>query len=185
MTSRVIAIPLSSMTSSDTIFEAGAAPAYPSPEPAAIPATNVPWPRPSPAELPGSDVMLTCATTRPPKSARPASMPESTTAIVGVAAEDPPAQNCCTPETNGQRCLFERPPARTTGESYVIESTWPLRASARIWLPVRRAATPLMERYCFRTLAFVLSKLAICFASQPEGRSAPTRITSKLALGVA
>jgi hypothetical protein len=34
-------------------------------------------------------------------------------------------------------------------------------------------------------LAFVLSKLAICFASQPEGRSAPTRITSKVALGVA
>jgi hypothetical protein len=71
-------------------------------------------------------------------------MPESTTAIVGVAAEVPLAQNFWTPVTKGQRCLFERP-ARVTGASYVIDWTWPLRSSVRIWLPVRRAATPLIE----------------------------------------
>jgi hypothetical protein len=43
--------------------------------------------------------MFTSATTRPPKSGREASMPESTTAIVGVATEVPFAQNFWTPET--------------------------------------------------------------------------------------
>ena len=38
-------------------------------------------------------------------------MPESTTAIVGVAAEVPLTQNFWAPETKGQRCLFERLPA--------------------------------------------------------------------------
>src|SRR2546423_15150856 len=49
-----------------------------------MPATNVPWPRPSPGELLGSELRFTLASTRLPKSARPGSMPESTTAIVGT-----------------------------------------------------------------------------------------------------
>src|SRR5919197_1315247 len=48
-------------------------------------ATNVPWPRPSPGELGVSDVSVSWCTTRPPKSIRPAWIPESTIAIVGTA----------------------------------------------------------------------------------------------------
>src|SRR6476659_7669595 len=64
----------------------GAAPACLAAAPAARPATKVPWPRPSPAELPASEVMFTCARTRPAKSLLFASMPESTKAIDGVPA---------------------------------------------------------------------------------------------------
>ena len=80
-------MPLSSMTSSETRFAAGAAPAYPGALPAAMPATNVPWPRPSPGEF-GWSCVITCSPiTREPlsKSARFLSIPESTIAIVGVA----------------------------------------------------------------------------------------------------
>src|SRR5438045_1105350 len=45
ITSLVEATPLSSITSIDTSFAFGAAPAYPVAPPAAIPATKVPWPR--------------------------------------------------------------------------------------------------------------------------------------------
>jgi hypothetical protein len=89
--------------------------------------------------------MFTSATTRPPKSGREASMPESTTAIVGVAAEVPFAQNFWTPETKGQRCLFERLPASCTGESVVIAAMPFFETRWRIWAPVRFAATPFTE----------------------------------------
>ena len=72
-------------------------------------------------------------------------MPESTTAIVGVAAEVPFAQNFWTPETKGQRCLFEKLPASCTGESVVIAAMPFFEARWRIWAPVRFAATPFTE----------------------------------------
>src|SRR2546423_9976827 len=83
MTSLVSALPLSSMTRIDTIGAFGAAPAYPVAEPAAIPATKVPWPRPSPIALGVSELRFTWVRTRVPKSARIESTPESTTAIAG------------------------------------------------------------------------------------------------------
>jgi hypothetical protein len=88
MTSLVIAMPLSSMTSIETIGAVGAAPAYPVLEPAAMPATKVPCPRPSPAEFGWRLVIVTCLTTRPPKSVRPAATPLSTIAIAGTFSDD-------------------------------------------------------------------------------------------------
>src|ERR1044072_6552580 len=113
-----------------------------------MPATKVPWPRPSPAELFASDVRLTLATMRPAKSAREASIPESTMAIVGVAADIPFAQNFWTPETKGQRCLLESVPASWIWESVVIAAIPVFCASLTICAPVRLAATPLTEENC-------------------------------------
>src|SRR3954464_7530795 len=64
MMSLVRPMPESSITSIETRFAVGAAPAYPGADPAATPATNVPWPRPSPAELFGSVDRLTEARRR-------------------------------------------------------------------------------------------------------------------------
>ena len=86
ITSLVRAMPWSSITSSETIPAVGAAPAWFGAEPAARPATSVPWPLPSPGELFSSEVMSSCASTRPPKSRRLESMPESTKAIAGVGS---------------------------------------------------------------------------------------------------
>jgi hypothetical protein len=72
------------MTSRETIFAFGAPPTYPDADPARTPATNVPCPRPSPGLFGTRDVIVTCLITRPPKSVRPASTPESTTATVGA-----------------------------------------------------------------------------------------------------
>ena len=60
-------------------------------------------------------------------------MPESTIAIVGVAAEVPLDQNFWTPETNGQRCLFERLPASCIGASVVIAAMPFFWAMRRTW----------------------------------------------------
>src|SRR6266576_2225087 len=80
----------SSITSSETIFALGAPPAAPTADPAAIPATNVPCPRPSPGEFGVVLARFTWAATRLPqsKSARFASIPESTTAIVGACGAE-------------------------------------------------------------------------------------------------
>src|SRR5436190_3235321 len=51
-----------------------------------MPATKVPWPRPSPAAFGLRLVSVTLSTTRLPKSARAASIPESTIAIVDGCA---------------------------------------------------------------------------------------------------
>jgi hypothetical protein len=48
-----------------------------------MPATNVPWPRPSPGEFGRRPVIVTCLTTRPPKSVRVLWTPLSTIAIAG------------------------------------------------------------------------------------------------------
>ena len=87
ITSLVRAIPLSSITSSETMPAVGAAPVYVAFSPAARPATSVPCPKPSPGELFGRSLRLTSARTRLPKSARPASIPESTKAMVGPVPE--------------------------------------------------------------------------------------------------
>ena len=84
MTSLVWAMPLSSITSSETIPAVGAAPVKSGEAPAATPATTVPCPKPSPGELLGRELRFTSASTRPAKSARPESIPESTKAIVGA-----------------------------------------------------------------------------------------------------
>ena len=81
-------------------------------------ATNVPWPRPSPGELFGSDVMVTSARMREPKSDRPFSMPESTIAIVGALAEAGASQRELRPATWGQRCELNA--ESMTGASLVI-----------------------------------------------------------------
>src|SRR5436309_16095602 len=52
--------------------------------PAAAPATTVPCPKRSPGELFGRERRLTSASTRPAKSGRTESIPESTNAIVGA-----------------------------------------------------------------------------------------------------
>ena len=149
MTSLVRAIPWSSITSSETIFAPGAAPVWPARSPAAIPATNVPWPRPSPGELPGSVVRLTSAAIRPANSGRVASMPESTTAIVAAGAPGfaPLAQYFCTPVTYGH-FSFAGGGARAerrTRASGVIAVTCLSAATARICVPVRSTATPSIE----------------------------------------
>ena len=119
MTSLVSAMPWSSMTSIETSFAVGAAPDFPGKLAAAIPATNVPCPRPSPGELPGSELRLTLATTRPANSGREASMPESTTAIVAAGA--PPY--LFTPVTNGHFSLLVDAAESRTRASAVIAVT--------------------------------------------------------------
>ena len=141
MTSLVFAIPWSSITSSETIFAVGAAPPRPPMAPAAIPATNVPWPRPSPDELPGSEVRLTLAAMRPANSGRDASMPESTTAIVAAGAE----VYLVTPATKGHFSLPCERAERRTRESAVIAVTCLSAASVTICAPVRSTATPSIE----------------------------------------
>ena len=53
-----------------------------------MPATNVPCPRPSPSAFGSRFVIVTCLTTRPPKSVRPAATPLSTIAIAGTFSDD-------------------------------------------------------------------------------------------------
>src|SRR6185436_3869978 len=118
MTSLVTAMPLSSMTSIETIGAVGATPAYPSREPAARPATSVPCPRPSPLEFGSRLVMVTLATTRvlqpapvSLKSARHACTPESTTAIAG--GRSVPLQTSAALAALTQAWLLEYPPFAT------------------------------------------------------------------------
>src|ERR671924_1177157 len=112
-----------------------------------MPATKVPCPRPSPGELPGSVVRLTSATTRPPKSGRNASMPESTIAIVaaGAAGLTPVDQYLATPVTYGHFSLLEFA-ERRIGASGVIALTRLSAASVRICPPVSCTARPSIER---------------------------------------
>src|SRR5215217_4323768 len=78
-------------------------------------ATNVPCPRPSPGEFGDSDVSDTCSTTRPPKSGRSASMPESTTAMAGV--DVPPFA-----------AAHDHAAPTTTGHCWTVVKTSPTRA---------------------------------------------------------
>src|SRR5215211_6028807 len=89
--------------------------------------------------------MFTWATTHPPNPGAKRRCPSRRRRVVGVAAELPLAQNFWTPETNGQRCLFERPPANCTGESVVIAEMPMFETRWTIWAPVRFAATPFTE----------------------------------------
>ena len=108
----------------------GAAPESPFSEAAAIPATNVPWPRPSPAELFGSELRLMEAITREPKSSERESIPLSTTAIAGclssVCNDSSLVQLPEAPATYGQSWKFENIglilPLTCVGASGVIES---------------------------------------------------------------
>src|SRR5947208_16517716 len=102
----------------------GAAPAWCGADPAAMLATNVPWPRPSPEEFGVRFVSVTCGNTRAPpsKSARLASIPESTIAIVGAfapAAIEP--QSLALPDSYGQRSSLDGTvPLSLIGASAVI-----------------------------------------------------------------
>src|SRR5215203_4990868 len=89
ITSETYAMPLSSTTSTSTSGALGAAPAKPTFEPAAIPATIVPWPRPSPLDSANERDSLTDALIRPKKSER-FWIPESTIAIAGIEKEARP-----------------------------------------------------------------------------------------------
>src|SRR5438552_496922 len=73
------------MTRIGRMLALGAAPARPGAEPAAMPATNVPWPRSSPLAPGVGELRFTCGYARMPKSTRPGWSPESTIAIVGAA----------------------------------------------------------------------------------------------------
>src|SRR5262249_43729056 len=117
MTSLVVAMPASLITSIETSGAFGAAPVWPCEAPAAMLATKVPCPRPSRGEFRASEVRVTCPITRPPKSGREVSMPESTIAIVGGGCVDLAAvgQNAATPATYGHSCLLEKPVAAATG----------------------------------------------------------------------
>src|SRR6266511_4242423 len=109
ITSLVSATPESSITSIGRILALGAAAVRPKPEPAAIPATRVPWPRPSPGEFGVRLVNVTWGRTREPesKSARFASIPESTIAIVGACGAAA-LQSHAFPDVYGQSCFDQR-----------------------------------------------------------------------------
>src|SRR5581483_5710005 len=105
-------MPASSSTSTETRRAAGAAPAYPGAAPAATPATQVPWPSPSPGEFGAAVAKEVLATTRPARSGRVASMPESTTAIVGIVEEAGRSRedhSCAFPEAEGHSWDDEKP----------------------------------------------------------------------------
>src|SRR5918998_1298337 len=106
--------------------------------------------------------MLTSATTRPPKSLLPASMPESTIAIVGALrpVDRIASQNEFAPRTYGHCWLFEYE-LRWTRVSRVIVNTCCFRASSRMWRPVRLADTPLTVRNCRPRPAFADGAFAI------------------------
>ena len=82
MTSLTRPLPLSSRTSSETMFARGSAPVYDEPPFAAMLATSVPWPRPSPVEFVPAETKFTWVRSLEPNSLR-LWTPESTTAIVG------------------------------------------------------------------------------------------------------
>src|SRR5919106_2173887 len=84
MTSLITALPLSSTTSSETRFDVGDAPAKPPINPAARPATNVPWPYPSPLEFGPAETNDAWWTRRLPVKVCAGSTPESTIAIAGA-----------------------------------------------------------------------------------------------------
>src|ERR671925_201539 len=108
MTSLVIARPWLSMTRIDTMGALGPAPEGRGAAPPATPATNVPWPRPSPNAVGVSELRLTWASTRFPKSGRVVSMPESTIAIAGPCGFDEGAgQRAASPDSYGQSCVEE------------------------------------------------------------------------------
>ena len=83
ITSETYAIPALSITSTSTSGALGARTGVAEPEPAAMPATMVPWPRPSPGDSLLELESLTDATILFPKSSR-FSMPESMIAIPGA-----------------------------------------------------------------------------------------------------
>src|SRR5260221_3905655 len=93
------------MTLTETMGATGDAPARSDAAPAAIPATNVPWPRWSSVDvLPAIVDTLTLAIRRLPKSER-FWTPESTTAMAGVLpayVERSPAQTAALPDSYGQ-----------------------------------------------------------------------------------
>src|SRR5947208_11483369 len=99
------------MTSIGRIRAFGAAPACPAAEPAAMPATNVPWPRPSPGEFGVAVLRLTLATTRPLTSGLDESTPESTIAIAGKPVT-------ALPSTAPQRLWFPDSSGQTSFEVY-------------------------------------------------------------------
>jgi hypothetical protein len=116
-------------------------------------------------------------------------MPESTTAIVGAfeLAEEP--QSDWKPVTNGQRCLFEYPPAGTSGASVVIDAMWGVRASAAICRLVSCAATPFSDRNCFLRPCPSPGCTRRVLATSPETSAldsprAPWTMTSNEALGL-
>src|SRR5437764_140031 len=145
------------MTSIGRIRAFGAAPACPGVEPAAMLATNVPWPRPSPGEFGVRLVRVTCGSTRPPpsKSARVASIPESTIAIVPVAGPGLAGvpQSFATPDSYGH-ISFEygaTVPLSLIGASAVIVRPGFLAISFRRAAGTSTAAAPIRSS-CFRTL---------------------------------
>src|SRR2546423_7625527 len=111
-----------------------------------MPATNVPCPYPSPGEFGARVVRLTWPTTRLPKSDRPASMPESTIAIVAASGADL-VQSTGAPVAHGQSCEFDSPVA-VPRSAPVIVSLGPIAvtydrfASERICRPDRVAWIP-------------------------------------------
>ena len=150
MTSATVAVPSSFITSSETSFALGATPAIPSAAPAAIPATNVPCPNPSPGESAPELAKFACAITRPPKSARFASIPESTIAIVGarrLKAWFVQSTGACV--THAHFCGFDcgRPTALIVTASFgTMAPTNFVRASARICRPVSISSSPSTDR---------------------------------------
>src|SRR5262245_53673043 len=146
ITSLVRAVPVSSITSSETIFAFGAAPVTPEAEPAAIPATKVPCPRPSPGEFGVMLARLTCAATRAPpsKSERLASMPESMTAMVGAcgAGFDDEPHRYAFPEAYGQSWVVDSVPLSFTVESGVIVSPGFLASEASLPAVMSTATAP-------------------------------------------
>jgi hypothetical protein len=177
------------MTSIESRFAFGVVPEYPDAPSAAMPATNVPWPYPSPGEFGPRLARFTCASTREPKSARVAWMPESTIAIVGELAVGE-YQLTFTFAAGTQPCELLYPDAATVSFG-TIDVAAPLCARRRICLPVSVSSAPSMESNCCLTsLGLTFSSLEPLLSSRILRRKpgvlsfrSPWRITSNDWLG--
>ena len=109
-----------------------------------MPATNVPCPRPSPIAFGSRFVIVTCLTTRPPKSVRPAATPLSTIAIAGTfsGASVFPTKKSPTPAESTHVWSFVNWPERRIRESGVIARIPGRLARSTICAPVSSAETP-------------------------------------------
>ncbi len=125
-----------------TMGAVGTTPGYAADAPAAMPATIVPWPSLSPVAFGLSELRLTLATIREPKSAVfVASTPLSTMAIAGRFA--PPLNDRTAPRmmTGNVCCGFALAWSRRPGGVHAGEAFEPGAACAVCAIPASRAAT--------------------------------------------
>src|SRR5437899_6256126 len=167
------------------MFDVGDAPRYRADEPAAMPATMVPWPLSSLPAAPEVPVKSTTPWMRFPKSSqRDVSTPESTIAMPGAegAGERGVLQRVLTPVACGQRrpdatlCPFTRPFG-------VIERTDGSDASDSSCEPVRFATTPRITEN--GTMLFPPAFLTRSLSADEDVLGCPRTITLSAESGLA